>query len=154
MMFEKSRTLLILDSREELTAFSLITNYSNEGEGHMNESLAYCGLLCNGCPIYLATKEVNTTLKARMKSVIAQMSKELYGLDQKPEDITDCDGCWSANDRLFPGCLQCQIRICAREKELENCAYCIDYPCGKLNDVFKSDPAAKMRLDFIKRINY
>lgn len=151
-MFEKSRTLLILDSREELTAFSLNTNSSNEGEGHMNESLAYCGLLCNGCPIFLATKEVNTTLKARMKSVIAQMSKELYGLDQKPEDITDCDGCWSANDRLFPGCLKCQIRICAREKDLENCGNCQEYPCNKLDEVFKYDPAAKMRLDFIQRV--
>jgi hypothetical protein len=119
----------------------------------MTELLAYCGLLCNGCPIFLATKEEDTALKARMKSEIAKMSKELYGLDQKPEDITDCDGCRSAESKLYPGCLKCQIRICAREKDLENCGNCQEYPCNKLDEVFKYDPAAKMRLDFIQRVN-
>jgi len=119
----------------------------------MNKLLAYCGLLCNGCPIYWTTREEDNVLKARMKSEIAKMSKELYGLDQKPEDITDCDGCRSAESRLYPGCLKCQIRICAREKALENCGNCQEYPCNKLDEVFKYDPAAKMRLDFIQRVN-
>ena len=37
------------------------------------------------------------------------------------------------------------------EKHLENCAYCVDYPCNKLDGVFKDAPYAKTTLDEIRR---
>jgi len=66
------------------------------------------------------------------------------------EDITDCDGCQAEGERLFSGSKKRPIRKCAREKELENCAYCTEYACGKLEALFRTDPIAKARLDKIR----
>jgi hypothetical protein len=32
----------------------------------------------------------------------------------------------------------CAIRICAKEKNVEMCALCGDYPCGKISDFIKA----------------
>jgi hypothetical protein len=45
---------------------------------------------------------------------------------------------------------KCQIRKCTKEKNVENCAHCFDYACARLDAIFKTDPAAKRRLDEIK----
>jgi hypothetical protein len=46
--------------------------------------------------------------------------------------------------------MDCQIRICAIEKGIENCAYCDDYPCEALEKLFATDPGARERLDAIR----
>jgi len=112
--------------------------------------MAYCGLLCSGCPIYLATREEDEQARARMISEIVRISREHYGVDYSPEDITDCDGCPTEGERLFSGCMKCTIRACARDKGLANCASCDDYPCGNLTSLFTMDPGAKTRLDVLR----
>ena len=112
---------------------------------------AYCGLICQTCPLYLATRQENTEEKIRMRSRIVELCKEHYGINYKLEDITDCDGCRTEGGRLFSASMNCPIRKCAREKGLENCAYCTNYVCELLEAFFSSDPAAKTRLDEIKR---
>jgi hypothetical protein len=116
----------------------------------MDEMLAYCGLICKGCPIYWATREKNKEKKEMMRAEIARIIKEQYGVDYKPGDITDCDGCKADNRRLFSGSKKCPIRKCARKKGLKNCAYCSDYACDKLKEFFRSDPSTKARLDVIR----
>jgi hypothetical protein len=116
----------------------------------MNEIIAYCGLPCHTCPIYLATREKNTEEKAQMKVEIAQQSNKLYDTKYKPEDICNCDGCTTKQGRLFEGCRRCEIRKCAISKTVENCAYCETYPCEKLEIIFKVEQTAKKRLDEIK----
>ena len=111
--------------------------------------LAYCGLDCGGCAIYLATREEDAEKRHQMRAEIAQQIKALYGHECKIEDVTDCDGCGIENGRLFSGCAKCQIRSCARQKGLENCAYCNQYPCQALMKFFATDPEAKERLDKI-----
>jgi len=120
----------------------------------MNEMLSYCGLLCNNCPVFLADRESNSIKKQKMKSEIVSMCKEHYGLNYNLNDINSCDGCTSDSGQLFTGCKNCGIRKCVIQKGLNNCAYCEDYACDKLLSLFESDPAAKLRLDFIRTSIY
>ena len=119
----------------------------------MNGMISYCGLDCQTCPIYLATRETDQTKKEKMISKIVSVCNEHYGVNYKYEDINDCDGCKSVSGRIFTWCLTCKIRKCAIEKELENCAYCSEYFCVNLMDLFKSDPCAKTRLDIIRNVH-
>ncbi len=116
----------------------------------MNEILAYCGLTCHTCPIYLAGKEPDKVKKDQIVSEIIRVCKQEYNIDYTPEDITDCDGCTSTTGVTFSSCKNCKIRKCAVEKGFANCAYCNDYACDDLLSLFKSDPGAKTRLDQIR----
>ena len=118
----------------------------------MEEIVSYCGLICAGCPIFIAIRETNWELKAKMKIEIAKMCNSLYKTDYSPADITNCSGCLSENGTQFPSCSECKIRDCARIHQISNCAHCEDYICDDLNDFLKDNPESKSRLDFIKSI--
>lgn len=117
----------------------------------MNNVIAYCGLDCQGCPIHLLSHENDERTRQKMKIEIAQICREQYGysVEFKAENITDCDGCRTENGRLFSACEKCEIRKCAIKKGLENCAYCQDYACEKLDQIIDHSPDAKVRLDAI-----
>ena len=117
--------------------------------------LTYCGLDCETCPIYRATRVEDPQLQKRMREDIALQIDRLYGFKCRAEDITDCDGCVTPNGRLFAGCQMCGIRPCAREKGIENCAHCSQYVCTKLQEFFdhggKLLPGnAKAKLDAVR----
>ena len=111
----------------------------------MNEMISNCGILCHECGAYIATKADDD---AKRKEVAELWSTE-YGADVKPEDI-NCDGCLSDGERLFSHCTVCDIRKCCRERALVNCAYCDEYACDKLENIFRMVPDAKERLDIIR----
>jgi hypothetical protein len=113
--------------------------------------LAYCGLLCSGCPIYVATREANRDKQQKMRADIARLCKEHFDWNIRPEEVTDCDGCKSDTGRLFFACAKCEIRSCARLKKLASCAYCSNYACEKLLKFLPSDPGAKLRLDELRK---
>ena len=123
-------------------------------DGRMaSEMIAYCGLNCITCPIYLATREKNPEEQRQKREQIVIAIKKYLGEEKRVEDITDCDGCKAQSGRLYSGCQKCQIRECAMQKHLENCAYCRQYPCEKLTRFFDSediDGGAKKRLDAVK----
>ncbi len=116
----------------------------------MSGTMAYCGLVCQTCPIYVATREENREEQARMRAEIAQLCNEQYGMKYEPEDITDCDGCRTEGGRLFSACKNCPIRNCAKQKGLENCAHCNEYVCERLEAFFATESAAKARLDGVR----
>jgi hypothetical protein len=117
----------------------------------MNELLSYCGLVCSTCPIYLATRELDKDEQTKKRAEIARSCREQYGMNYEASDIDDCDGCSVEGGRLFSGCHHCEIRTCARENALENCAMCSEYSCQKLESFFLHDPAAKIRLDKVRQ---
>jgi len=117
----------------------------------MPEMVAYCGLTCQTCPIYLAARQENGDERARIKTEIVNLCREHYGTQYALEDITDCDGCKTEGGRLFSSSINCPIRKCARQKQLENCAQCPDYACEKLEAFFRTEPGAKERLDAIRK---
>jgi hypothetical protein len=112
--------------------------------------ISYCGLTCNGCPIYWATREHDKRKQKRMRAKIAEMCNKQYGLNYSYRDINDCDGCRAESGVLFSGCLDCRIRNCAVFREVETCAHCPDYLCDKLKEHYKSDPTGKIWMDIIR----
>ena len=112
--------------------------------------LAYCGLNCITCPIHLATLETDKSRKLALRESIAKQCAEIYNMEMKAGDITDCDGCMADTGILFSGCMKCPIRKCAQGKNIKNCAYCAGYACEQLMKHFALDPEAKTRLEQIR----
>jgi len=111
----------------------------------MEKIVAYCGIPCSECPAFIATKSDDDEARAK---VAKDWSKE-FESNIKPEDI-NCDGCLTDGDRVFNHCNVCEIRQCARGKQIENCAYCDEYACEKLNSFFEMVPNIKQILDEIR----
>jgi hypothetical protein len=85
-----------------------------------------------------------------MRAQIARQINDLYKENLKAEDVTDCDGCKTEGGRLFSASRKCEIRKCAGQKGIENCAHCDDYPCEALEKLFTTDVGARKRLDAIR----
>jgi len=117
----------------------------------MAEIIAYCGIACHTCPIFLATREADERRRGEMRAEIARLCREHYHMDFKAADINDCDGCRTEGDRLFKACATCAIRNCARKKGLADCAHCPDYACEELKRFFAKDSTAKDRLTEIRK---
>lgn len=113
---------------------------------------AYCGLMCETCPIFQASLEPDLFKQQKMRESIAEECRRIYGMDLQASDIGDCEGCRTGTGKIFKGCLDCEIRICARARNLENCAFCRDYACNKLLKHFEVDPEARIRLDEMRRL--
>ncbi|MHB9027195.1 MAG: DUF3795 domain-containing protein [Candidatus Latescibacterota bacterium] len=112
--------------------------------------MGYCGLVCTGCPIFLAAREPDPDRRKRMRAKIARICNAEYGSALTPEEITGCDGCRTPGGRIFSSCARCGIRRCAGESGFETCAGCSRYACEKLEQLFRTDPAAKTRLEVIR----
>ncbi|MDY6852914.1 MAG: DUF3795 domain-containing protein [Thermodesulfobacteriota bacterium] len=112
----------------------------------MDKMIAYCGTCCTECPAFLATQNNDGQERQR----VAELWSKTYKSEIKPQDI-NCDGCRSEGGRLFSYCGVCEIRSCAQEKGVLNCAYCDDFSCEKLKPVHAFAPEAKTTLDEIKK---
>ena len=87
---------------------------------------AYCGLFCESCAVYIASKTSKNDLAVlaeKMNTTVEEMH---------------CEGCKS--DRLSPHCRSCFFKSCAREKGLEYCEDCSDFPCQKLMEFKEQFP--------------
>ena len=115
--------------------------------------LAYCGLQCDSCPIFLATIEPDKVKQQNMRKSIVKDCLENYNMNISLEDVSNCDGCTSDSGRIFSECSKCKIRKCVQTKNLESCAYCEEFACSKLDELFDMDPSAKVRLVEIRNTN-
>ncbi len=111
----------------------------------MTEMIAYCGLACHACVAYQATLKDDDSRRQE----IAGLWSKMYGSDLEPGDI-NCAGCLSSREPLFAHCRVCDVRQCAGERGLDNCAHCPDYACEKLESFFKLAPEAKTHLETIR----
>ncbi|MFZ5351337.1 MAG: DUF3795 domain-containing protein [Bacillota bacterium] len=112
----------------------------------MDKIIAYCGLCCTSCPAYLVTKYDDQ----EKRIIFAQeWSTEKYPL--KPEDI-NCDGCIRKDGSIIVFCRECDIRECAMSKGVQNCAYCNEYSCEKLEMHFEKSPESRDLLDNLKKM--
>jgi hypothetical protein len=108
--------------------------------------LGYCGITCSECPAYIATQKNDDALRRET----AKKWSEMFKSDIKPEDI-NCDGCPTDSRRLFHHCGVCEIRRCAREKKVKNCALCAEYACQRLSAFLAQVPEAKSTLEELRR---
>jgi hypothetical protein len=90
--------------------------------------LAYCGDDCNLCPRYIATQS-NSIEKLEETAALWKKAgwRENF---VSPEEMV-CYGCATVKK-----CRYDDIRKCAREREIDNCGFCTDYSCKKIENVF------------------
>lgn len=85
----------------------------------MKKMIAVCGLDCEKCNAYLATKNNDQALREKT----AKLWSELNGVEITAEMI-NCDGC-RVDGVKTPYCESlCQIRQCALKENIETCGEC------------------------------
>jgi hypothetical protein len=119
---------------------------SDKKDNPDEKMIAYCGINCTECPAYIATRKNDDQLRAET----AKKWSGMFKASIKPEDI-NCDGCAADSKRLFSQVNVCEIRKCARNKNIKNCAYCAEYSCKKLTELFGFVPEAKATLEEIRK---
>ncbi len=112
----------------------------------MKSMIAFCGIECGECKALIATQKNDPEMR---KAIATEWSKE-FGHEIKPEDI-NCVGCLILDGPHINYCNICEIRKCGTQKNVQNCAYCIEYKCGKLEKFHENAPKAKDRLDQIRK---
>jgi len=90
------------------------------------ELLAPCGLYCGVCKIYKAHKDNDLEFK---KEILSKLHD--YGV--KSVDDIVCTGCMS-NGVVFDFCRTCRIKDCIKNKKIEGCYQCDEFPCKIIND--------------------
>jgi len=108
----------------------------------MEKIIAYCGLVCDDCPAFIATNQNYHAKKEELAKKWADQNENLNA-----NDIT-CYGCKNTNKKT-KFCQICYVRKCCIKKGIENCAFCFDYPCPEYNKLIKKivSPEAKKILD-------
>jgi hypothetical protein len=81
---------------------------------------AYCGLYCGACEVINARTDHD---KAR---VIEMFEAGVPNWHASPDDL-HCSGC--KTDDVFINCGKCPIRPCAKDKGVEFCVECGEFPC-------------------------
>ncbi len=111
----------------------------------MDALIGRCGITCSECDAFIATKNNDD----EKRKEVAEIWSKQYKSEIKPEDIY-CDGCVSEGGYHFNYCNVCEIRKCAVEKGLINCAHCDEFACEKLMKFFEMVPVAQETLEGIR----
>ena len=112
----------------------------------MEKIMSACGIICSGCPAFIAT--LNDDEELRIKT--AEEWSKMYGATISPDDIY-CVGCLEETGRHIGHCYECEIRKCTKDKGILNCAYCDEYGCEKITKFHEMVPEAKNELDSIRK---
>ncbi len=114
------------------------------------KAIAYCGMMCEGCPILWATREEDAARKEKMREAIVRLCGESRDAVLPTRECIACDGCRTEGGTLYGGCGNCGFRACARGRGIESCAFCSEYACAELRKFFVSNPDARARLEVIR----
>jgi hypothetical protein len=90
-----------------------------------------CGLSCvDDCSNHSLTKlgDIKELEKAAMEWSIED------GKEYSVEDII-CHGCWEDDDRVASCAIECAVRRCVRDRGVENCGRCCEYPCSTIKEL-------------------
>ena len=118
---------------------------NKKADGMISEMTAYCGLQCNECKAFKATRAKDIEWKKQIAKHWSDQSETKF----KPGDV-DCHGCKS--DVISGFCRKlCVIRPCAEQKRVKTCAHCDVYPCEKLKEYLSTDPVATNNLDAVRK---
>ena len=116
--------------------------------------ISYCGEMCTECSAYVATRSDDAAALQR----VADEWNARFGTSLRAEGCV-CDGCIGEGRRIGY-CRTCEVRACAIERGLENCAHCEEYArqggarqggCQKLTVCFENSPECKDVLDEIRQ---
>ncbi len=110
------------------------------------QEIAFCGLSCLECPVYMAT--VSGYMYSKEK--IAEEWSKIYNTDIRPDDI-NCTGCRKKEGVHFSHCYECSIRLCAVKRGAETCAECDEYPCIDLKEFIELVVEAGENLERLRK---
>ena len=85
----------------------------------MNTMIAYCGLDCEKCDAFIATKNNDQALREKT----AKLWSELNNVTILPEHI-NCEGCRTNGVKTYYCDTLCAIRQCAMKKSVSTCSDC------------------------------
>ena len=104
--------------------------------------IAYCGLDCEKCDAYIATKNNDQALREKT----AMLWSELNNVPILPEHI-NCEGCRVDGKKTVYCDSLCQIRQCALKKGFETCGDCPEMEsCQIVGMVISNNPEARKNL--------
>lgn len=104
--------------------------------------IGYCGLDCEKCDAYIATKNDDQALREKT----AKLWSELNHATILPEHI-NCEGCRVDGVKTVYCDKLCEIRHCAMGKGVATCGDCPDMEgCPRVGKVFANAPSAKDNL--------
>lgn len=108
----------------------------------MKELIAYCGLNCETCDAFIATKNNNDELREKTAKMWSEMNDVPI-----TADMINCTGCRTDGVKT-PYCGDmCEIRKCAMEKEFETCGNCSNLEkCETVSTILHSNSEALNRL--------
>lgn len=114
--------------------------------------LAYCGLNCETCPVFIATANDDGDLRRRTAEEWSQTYAAYLGNRKLLPVEMVCSGCKS-DGAHFVGCMNCPIKACNQGKGFATCASCSDYEtCEMLKGFFTflNHKSAKDNLDKLR----
>ena len=108
----------------------------------MKDMIAYCGLDCEACEAYIATKNDDDELRRK----VAKHWSELNNVEITPEMI-NCEGCRVDGVKTVYCDSLCEIRQCAMKRKYETCGDCTELEgCGKVAAVISNNEEARKNL--------
>ena len=110
----------------------------------MENNISYCGIDCEKCAIYKATKKLN---KGYIKRICVEWSK-YYNKIINEEDIK-CYGC--KDPVVFKYCKYCDIKECNNKKGIMNCINCEEYKCERLYKLIENYNKNKEIFELIEK---
>jgi hypothetical protein len=90
-----------------------------------------CGLSCaEDCSNHILTLKND---RIELEKAAKQWSEE-DGKGYSLEDII-CHGCWEGDEKVASCAMECAVRRCARDRGVENCGRCGEYPCSTIKEL-------------------
>lgn len=108
----------------------------------MKKLIAICGLDCEKCDVYIATKNNDNELREKT----AKKWSELNNVEILPEYLY-CEGCRMDGSKTAYCSDYCEIRKCAVAKGFETCRDCGEKDdCPKVGAIWENNQQAKDNL--------
>jgi len=105
--------------------------------------IAYCGINCTTCPLYMATMNND----ALMKQEISLKWGKLYNRLIDIKDM-ECYGCKSSKKFCLSN--ECNITTCNISKGIETCSQCSTYPCERINKFYEWQENNDTNVEIVK----
>jgi hypothetical protein len=93
----------------------------------LTEMIGYCGYNCHLC----AARSDDPAVRQKL----VDGWRKIFGHQDYTAENVKCDGCLSDGTVADKSC---QARPCAKEKGLESCADCDEFPCDKMKNLMTS----------------
>ncbi|MFX0200538.1 MAG: DUF3795 domain-containing protein [Candidatus Hodarchaeota archaeon] len=95
----------------------------------MGETISLCGFNCGICPAYKPNLKSD---EDRVK--IDEGWKNFHKTRGWTYKAAYCEGCFNIPEKA-PLWSSCPIRTCVLNNDVENCGFCLDYPCPRINNM-------------------